>query len=503
VEKKTAPKVVLAFVAALLMLPVCATGTVGSAADAESGTAIVSNVIARVGDQTITFNEISTALNSSAVVGISIPALGTPERDTARIVLLDKFVSANLIYLDALDQGVDKDPHYQKTITRFSDAILAGLYRQRIQAGDIPVSEDEVQDYYKENMSSVVELTDELHLQIEATLRRQKLHERLATAQKTLRDDVKVVVHPENLAVKGDETRADSTPVAEVGEETITWGQISGEIIAAGKGATISDPLAFEEQARRDALERQIDLRIMAQKARAAGLEDDPLYKRRVGEYRKSLLTILHREGLLKKMEPSEQQLKAWYEANRDRLVIPETRKLHMVVVKTREEADALKDKIEAGEMTMYQAASDYSIAANAKQDLGDVGWVNQGEMAPALDETIFALGPGEIGGPVESPAGWHLVKVLDVKEAEYTDFADEETRKLSRREYLNEKLNAYTRELREKNRFTVEVYEDRLVQLAQQEADMVKALAEKAREPGSVTQKRVKELQKLMKPPK
>ena len=99
-------------------------------------------MIAKVGDQSITFSEITTALNSSAIVGISIPALGTPERDTARIVLLDRFVSANLLYLDALKQGVDKDPGYQKALTRFSNAILAGLYRQRIQAGDITVSGD-------------------------------------------------------------------------------------------------------------------------------------------------------------------------------------------------------------------------------------------------------------------------------------------------------------------------------------------------------------------------
>ena len=109
------------------------TGTVARAADAEPQAVVVDDVIARVGDQTITFSEINTALNSSAIVGVSIPALGTPERDTARIVLLDRFVSANLLYLDAIKQGVDQDPGYQKDVTRFSNAILAGLYRQRIR----------------------------------------------------------------------------------------------------------------------------------------------------------------------------------------------------------------------------------------------------------------------------------------------------------------------------------------------------------------------------------
>ena len=43
------------------------------------------DVIARVAFQEITFGEINPSLNSSAIVGVSVPALGTPERDTVRI----------------------------------------------------------------------------------------------------------------------------------------------------------------------------------------------------------------------------------------------------------------------------------------------------------------------------------------------------------------------------------------------------------------------------------
>jgi parvulin-like peptidyl-prolyl isomerase len=495
-------KYVLAFLTALL-LPVCATGSVARAADADKDTrtGAVSDVIATVGDQTITFSEINTALNSSAIVGVSIPAMGTPERDTARIILLDRFVSANLTYLDALVQGADKDPRYQKTITRFSNAILAGLYRKKEQAGEIPVTEEEIQAYYKKNVTKDTELTEEVRLQIESTLRRQKLQERLATANEHLRDDVKVVVHPENLAIEDDQTRADNTPLAEVGPETITWDQISDRVIAAGKGAVMDDPTADEDQARRNALEREIDLRIMVQKAKAKGLENDPLYQKRMKEYQKTLLTNMYREQLLKRMEPSNKELKAYYEANRNRFMVPETRKLQIVVVKTKEEADDLKAKIEAGEMTMSQAAWNHSIAPEARKNLGQVGWVNQGEVAPALNEVVFALNPNEVGGPVEAPVGWELVKVQEMQEARFTDFSDDATRQLTRRKFLEHKLNEYTTELR-KDQFPVEVYQDRLVQLEQQEADMVKSLQEKAQQPGSVTEQRIKEFNKLARPP-
>lgn len=494
-------KLLFVVVSALLMLPVTATATVARAADAQDQAAPANDVIAKVGDQTITFSEVNTALNSSAVVGISIPALGTPERDTVRITLLDKFVSINLLYLDALKHGMDKEAQYAKAVGRFSNAVLAGLYRQHYMAGDIQVTEDEIQAYFKDNVMPGTTLDDNARTQIEAALRRQKLHAQMASADKSLRDGIKIVVHEENLDSKGDGQRAADAPLAEVGAETITWGEVDDKIIAAGKGAVVADPLAFEDPARRDALEREIDLRILAQKAKAAGLEADPLYQQRLGEYRKTLLINQYRERLAQQMEPTEAELKAYYEANRGRFVIPEARKIQMVVVKTEDEAKQLKERIKAGELTLYEAARDHSIAANAAQNLGEVGWVNQGELAPALNEEVFLLEPGEIGGPVESPAGWHLVAVQEMKEARYTNFGEETTRKLTRRSYLHDKINAYTAELR-KNEFPVEVYQERLVQLAQQEADMVKSLAEQSKQPGSVTQKRLEEMQELMHQP-
>jgi hypothetical protein len=120
--------------------------------------------------------------------------------------------------------------------------------------------------------------------------------------------------------------------------------------------------------------------------------------------------------------------------------------------------------------------------------------------VVPALDQVIFTLESGKICGPVETPAGWHLVAVFEVNEARFTDFTDETTRKLTRRKYLHEKLDAYTADLRN-NQFPVEVYQDRRVQREQQEADMVKSLAEKAQQPGSVMQRRIEQMQKLMKP--
>ncbi|MGD2056913.1 MAG: hypothetical protein PVJ15_08895 [Gammaproteobacteria bacterium] len=46
-----------------------------------------------------------------------------------------------------------------------------------------------------------------------------------------------------------------------------------------------------------------------------------------------------------------------------------------------------------------------------------------------------------------------------------------------------------------------MEVYENNMVRLSQQEADMVGKLAEKAKQPGSKTEQHIEQYQKLMKP--
>jgi parvulin-like peptidyl-prolyl isomerase len=493
----------LTLATAALALPQPGAGehaAVPNLAEATKASRTTDDIIARVGDQPITWGEVNTMLNSSAVVGVSIPAVGTPERDRALILLLDKFISANLIYLDAIKQGVDKDPIYRRDVERFENAMLAGLYRRHAMVGNIQVSDQEVDDYYKKNAPAGAQLTADGRLGIKVKIRRQKMNARLAGAGKHIRDGIQVVVHEKDIASGGDDKRPDATVVAEIDGKPITWGEVKDRLIAAGKGAVETDPLAMEDDARAAALQGEIDVRIMALKARAAGLDQDRVYKVRVREYRKSHLINLHRESLIATMEPSKDELEKYYVANKARFVQPAARKVQMVVVKTREKADDLKKKIQAGQMTMYQAAEKYSIAPRAKEDLGEVGWVNKGATFPALDSVIFALGPGEVGGPVHIAAGWELVGVQDAAPPKYNDFDDATTRALARREYLNDKLNAYAVNLR-KTEFPVAVYQDVMVRLSQREADAVAKLAERAKQPGSITQKRVKELDKLLKP--
>lgn len=52
----------------------------------------------------------------------------------------------------------------------------------------------------------------------------------------------------------------------------------------------------------------------------------------------------------------------------------------------------------------------------------GKIGWFRAGELIPVIDEAIKPLREGNYTAPVQSANGWHLFKVLDVREAPKPD---------------------------------------------------------------------------------
>lgn len=424
------------------------------------------DVIAKVGDQDITFSQIEIMINSSDVVGMPIPTPGTPQRNEVRLLVLDKVISANLLYLDALKKGMQNNPVYQQDMEGFSRAMLAEQYREKQGLGDIKVTDDEVRKFYKNKIAAGTPFTPDVRMAIEARLRKDRFKTRQAALQKQLRQGVEVVIDQTKLDSKGDAARAGTEVVARIGKETITWGEL--------KKALPNSSKSNAEVAKIDTLNTIIDERIAANKAKAARLDRDPTYLAQVGEFKKVHLISLYKAKLLPEMEPTDREVKEYFEKHKEKIQVPESRKIQMVVLKTKAEAEDVKQKIKSGELTIFEAVSKYSIDPNAKLTLGEFGWVAKGTGFPELDRVTFSLKPDELGGPVESPAGWHLVKVLEVRNARLQNIDDKDTWKAVRNMLLHERLDQYVVNLRTQNIFPVEVYKKTFEQLVRQEQDKI-----------------------------
>lgn len=457
-------------------------------------------VIAKVGGEEITYGELATMMNSSAVVGVAVPALGTAERQRASIVLLDKVISANLLYLDALRQGADKDSEYQRDLAQFENGILASLYRRSVLLPKVEPSAEDVEAAFKASAPPGAQPTEDDRLAIASALRRDKLAKLKETERALIREGLAVSVVPEALDPQGDALRSDSDPVATLGEDRITWGEAKGVLQGASRRSAASGGILDARKEREAMLDTLIDSRAMALKARAAGLDRDPMFRARLKEFRKTSLINHYREQVLHRLVPSQGEIEAYFEKNQDAIRVPEERKIQMVVLKTKEEAEGIKQRIESGEITLYEAAADYSIDPRAKDTLGEMDWVAKGTGFPELDALSFSLAPEALGGPVESPAGWHLVKVLEIRPAQYTRIGDEQTAKLVRRRMMHERLDAYLVGLRN-SAFEVVVDDERLRELFAAEAAWIASLEEKAQAPDSLTKRRTEEMTRMLHP--
>lgn len=114
---------------------------------------------------------------------------------------------------------------------------------------------------------------------------------------------------------------------------------------------------------------------------------------------------------------------------------VEQTRARH-ILVKTSElvsEAEA-KRRLVALKERITHGADFAELARLHSNDLsaakgGDLGWLNPGATVPEFEQAMNRLKPGEVGEPVQSPFGWHLIQVLERR----MDVSQEQVRQRAR----------------------------------------------------------------------
>ena len=79
---------------------------------------------------------------------------------------------------------------------------------------------------------------------------------------------------------------------------------------------------------------------------------------------------------------------------------------------------DGIKSVIERGELNFSAAAVRYSDSPNALEG-GDLGWRSLDEIPSAFAQTITALSPGQMLGPIRGPSGFQLLQLVDTRSSD------------------------------------------------------------------------------------
>jgi foldase protein PrsA len=158
-----------------------------------------------------------------------------------------------------------------------------------------------------------------------------------------------------------------------------------------------------------------------------------------LAEVKKNLVSTMKIKKLLEpRIKVTEEEVKAFFEENKEDFAQEEQVKARHILVATEKEAQEIKDKLAKGE-DFAALAKEYSTDDSTKNNGGQLGFFNRGDMVPEFEKAAFALAVGEISAPVKTEYGYHLIKVEEKKEAAAPNY---EKSKVDIKEYLfNQKL--------------------------------------------------------------
>lgn len=145
---------------------------------------------------------------------------------------------------------------------------------------------------------------------------------------------------------------------------------------------------------------------------------------------------------------PDEDELKAAYEQRKPGLLVP--RSYHLAQVSVPVEKSAAAPAQQQAEEKIRAAARKLPEDKN----LVEVGWVTENQIQPEIRAKMPLLKPGAVSQPIRLDDGWHVLKVLEMREA-YTPTLAQVRARLRvtlRSERLRENSEAYLARLLKEN---------------------------------------------------
>ncbi len=161
---------------------------------------------------------------------------------------------------------------------------------------------------------------------------------------------------------------------------------------------------------------------------------------------------VLSLEEMAKQVKVTEEELKRFYEENKTSWTLPEERNASHILIKVaadaseeeveaaRKKAVELLDRIRKGE-SFEELAKKASDDAGSRENGGNLGWFAKGFMVPGFDEKVFEMEKGELAGPVRTTFGWHIIHLNDIRPARVEPF--EKVRKKVEEAYRKKEAEA------------------------------------------------------------
>lgn len=177
----------------------------------------------------------------------------------------------------------------------------------------------------------------------------------------------------------------------------------------------------------------------LAPNVTVAQAEVEQFYKANASRYshpEQRRITYLFADSakIASQITPTEQELRAQYERNKETYKSGDQVRAQHILIRTEEgaspDAVAAAEAKARGLVARLKAGADFGTVAKENSDDpgsavngGDLGFFGRGQMVPEFENAAFTQPVGEVGEPVKSQFGFHIVKVNEKRAGGYRSF--------------------------------------------------------------------------------
>jgi len=207
-----------------------------------------------------------------------------------------------------------------------------------------------------------------------------------------------------------------SPPVAIVDGKPIPRDAYDDYLKGLLRGKPISDVTPEEKN---QVLDQMINMQLIANQAVKDGLDKDPQVIDRLELLHSQILAEAGAQKYLKGITPTDEELHAEYDTQVAGMDKTEYHAMHILVAtKDKDLADQIIKKLKGGAKFEDLAKAD-SIDPGSKAQGGDLGWFTLAHMVKPFGDAVKGLKKGEVTPePVQTQYGWHIVKLIDTRDA-------------------------------------------------------------------------------------
>lgn len=363
--------------------------TVCALALALAGPAAASQVIAVVGDQTISSDDLELAIASSPFA-TQFSTMNEDQQASLRGDLLQRLVASRLLYLGAKERGIDQTPDYLRELEHYRIGLLYRAYIQKLREASNPSKAEaaELHQQYRDDPDA------------EAAAKAQLVSERYKQRKDAAFKQLRAQHHAQI---------ADQAFKSQLTPETVLARFDGGQI----RHGDLTGTKEMTPDTLRERVAEELDVRLAAKAAEQEGLKIDQA----LDSYRQQLLAGMLISNLEREWVPNDGAARTYFTQHPEIGRIPAQRHVLQIVAADRKQAEDLHKRLTAGE-NFYQLAVEKSVDPYGRKQAGDMGWHAVGSAMPEIEKALTDLPEGQLSPIVETPKGFHILKVLEQKPA-------------------------------------------------------------------------------------